>query len=103
MHMPTHTTRPNETLLVEDNPGDIRLTREALSDAKVSNNLMEAMNGVEALSYLRQDILRSYNLHANAYVTKPVDLEQFIKVVKAVEGFWLEIVKLPDGIDFRSA
>jgi CheY-like chemotaxis protein len=137
---------------VEDNPGDVRLTREALRDAKVMNNMMVANDGVQALTYLRQegqyaeatrpdlilldlnlprmngfevldaikvdmklkripvvilttsqaeqDIVRSYDLHANAYVTKPVDLEQFIKVIKAIEDFWLEIVKLPDDIEF---
>ncbi|HEX5840494.1 MAG TPA: response regulator [Anaerolineales bacterium] len=151
--MSNRTTRPIEILLVEDNPGDVRLTREALHDAKVRNNMMVATDGVEALAYLRQegqyagttrpdlilldlnlpringfevldtikedadlkripviilttsqaeqDIVRSYNLYANAYVTKPVDLEQFIRVIKAIEGFWLEIVKLPDGIDFN--
>jgi chemotaxis family two-component system response regulator Rcp1 len=150
--MTNRNTRPIEILLVEDNPGDVRLTREALRDAKVRNNMMVASDGVEALAYLRQegqyagttrpdmilldlnlpringfevldaikedaelkripviilttsqeeqDIIRSYNLYANAYVTKPVDLEQFIDVIKAIEGFWLEIVKLPDGTDF---
>jgi chemotaxis family two-component system response regulator Rcp1 len=150
--MTNRNTRPIEILLVEDNPGDVRLTREALRDAKVRNNMMVASDGVEALAYLRQegqyagttrpdmilldlnlpringfevldaikedaelkripviilttsqeeqDIIRSYNLYANAYVTKPVDLQQFIDVIKAIEGFWLEIVKLPDGTDF---
>lgn len=150
--MSNRNTRPIEILLVEDNPGDVRLTREALHDAKVRNNMMVASDGVEALAYLRQegqyanttrpdmilldlnlprvngfevldvikedadlkripviilttsqaeqDIIRSYDLYANAYVTKPVDLEQFIRVIKAIEGFWLEIVKLPEGTDF---
>jgi len=136
-----------DILLVEDNPGDVRLTQEALLDAKVRNSLHVVHNGVEALAFLRhtgkyaqeqypdlilldlnlpqmsgsevleqikgdeklrripvvvlttsqaeQDILRSYNLHANAYVVKPVDLEQFIVVVKSIESFWLEIVRLP--------
>ena len=149
--MSNRNTRPIEILLVEDNPGDVRLTREALHDAKVRNNMMVASDGVEALAYLRQegqyagttrpdlilldlnlpringfevldaikedgdlkripviilttsqaeqDIIRSYDLYANAYVTKPVDLEQFIRVIKAIEGFWLEIVKLPEGTD----
>ena len=149
--MTNRNTRPIEILLVEDNPGDIRLTREALNDAKVRNNMMVANDGVEALAYLRQegqyagttrpdlilldlnlprmngfevldaikedadlkripviilttsqaeqDIIRSYDLYANAYVTKPMDLEQFIRVIKAIEGFWLEIVKLPEGTD----
>ena len=142
-------SKPIEILLVEDNPGDVRLTRESLYDAKVNNNMMVACDGIDALAYLRregeyaratrpdlilldlnlprmngfevldaikedadlkripvvvlttsqaeQDIIQSYNLYANAYVTKPVDLEQFIKVIKAIEGFWLEIVKLPNG------
>ena len=137
---------PIEILLVEDNPGDVRLTREALKDAKVHNMLHVAMDGVEALAFLRKqgkhaaaplpdlilldlnlpkkngrevlediknddalrhipvvilttsqaerDIAESYRLHANAYVTKPVDLEQFLTVVKSIEQFWLEIVKL---------
>ncbi len=137
---------PIEILLVEDNPGDVRLTKEALKDAKVRNNLHVAMDGVEALAFLRkqgkygaavrpdlilldlnlprkngrevleevkkdsalqhipivilttsqaeQDVLESYRLRANAYVTKPVDLDQFLKVVSSIEEFWLEIVKL---------
>jgi len=137
---------PIEILLVEDNPGDARLTREALRDARVRNNLHVAADGVEALAFLRQqgkhaavakpdlilldlnlpkkdgrevleeikrddqlrhipvvilttsqaerDIIESYRLRANAYVTKPVDLEQFLKVVQSIEHFWLEIVKL---------
>ncbi len=136
-----------EILLVEDNPGDVRLTREALRDGKIVNNLYVAVDGVEALAFLRregkfkdavrpelilldlnlpkkdgrevlaeikadndlkripvviltsseaeQDIIRSYNLHANCYVTKPVDLDQFITVVKSIEHFWLKVVKLP--------
>lgn len=147
--MNTHIARPIEVLLVEDNPGDVRLMKEALKDAKVKNNLYVVSDGEEALSFLRrqenyssysppmpdlimldlnlprkdgrevlqeikndpdlmhipvvivttssaeEDVLKSYNLHANCYVTKPVDLEQFIKVVKAIENFWLTIVKLP--------
>jgi CheY-like chemotaxis protein len=137
---------PIEILLVEDNPGDVRLTREALREAKVHNNVHVAADGVEALAFLRKegshakaprpdlilldlnlpkkggrevleeiksdnglshipvvilttsqaerDILESYRLRANAYVTKPVDLEQFLKVVQSIEQFWLEIVKL---------
>jgi two-component system, chemotaxis family, response regulator Rcp1 len=140
-------TRPVEILLVEDNPGDVRLTREALQEAKVRNNLHVAPDGEAALRYLRregefrdavrpdlilldlnlpgrdgrevleaikavpslrsipvviltssqaeQDICRAYQLHANCYVTKPVDLDQFITVVKSIENFWFTIVKLP--------
>jgi two-component system, chemotaxis family, response regulator Rcp1 len=139
--------RPIEILLVEDNPGDVRLTIEGLREAKVRNNLSVAKDGVEALSFLRregqyadsvrpdlilldlnlprkdgrqvlseikadadlrtipvvvlttsraeQDVLHSYQLQANCYITKPVDLEQFITVVKSIEDFWLTIVTLP--------
>lgn len=138
--------RPIEILLVEDNPGDVRLTKEALKDARMGNNLHITMDGAEALAFLRkqgkhasaprpdlilldlnlpkkngrevleeikreealqhipvvilttsqaeQDVVESYRLRANAYVTKPVDLEQFLKVVSSIERFWLEIVKL---------
>lgn len=140
-------SRPIEVLLVEDNPGDVRLTREALREGKVRNNLYVAEDGIEALAFLRregahteavrpdlilldlnlprmdgrevlevikgdpslrnipvvvltsseaeQDIVRAYDLHANCYVTKPVDLDQFITVVKSIESFWFTIVKLP--------
>ena len=139
--------RPVEILLVEDNPGDVRLTVEALEEAKVRNHLSVVGDGVEALAFLRrqgqyvdaprpdlmlldlnlpkkdgrevlaevkadpdlrripvvvlttseaeQDILKTYNLHANCYITKPVDLDQFIQIVRTIEGFWLTIVKLP--------
>jgi chemotaxis family two-component system response regulator Rcp1 len=141
-------TTPIEILLVEDNPGDVRLTREALRDAKVQNTLHIASDGMEAISFLRrqgkhdnaprpdlilldlnlpkkggrevleeikldpslktipvvvltssaaeEDILRSYELHANCYVTKPVGLEQFMKIVSTIDNFWLAIVKLPN-------
>ncbi len=142
--------QPIEILLVEDNPGDVRLTREAMRDAKMRNTIRIVTDGVEALAFLRregqyadaprpdvilldlnlpkkdgrevlaeiktdpnlrripvvilttseaeEDILKAYDLHANAYVAKPVDLDKFITVVKSIEDFWLEIVKLPpDG------
>lgn len=134
-------------LLVEDNPGDVILTKEALKDGKVRNRMDVAEDGVEAIAYLRkegkyaaasrpdlilldlnlprkngrevlaeikadenlntipvvilttsdadEDVLKAYKLNANCYITKPVDLDQFVKVVKAIEGFWLSIVKLP--------
>lgn len=140
-------SHPIEVLLVEDNPGDVRLTREALRDGKVHNNLSVAPDGVEALAFLRRegkyaeaprpdvilldlnlprkdgrevleeikgdpalrnipvviltsseaerDIAQAYALHANCYVTKPVDLDQFIHVVRSIEDFWFSIVKLP--------
>lgn len=139
--------REVEILLVEDNPGDIDLTIDALAEAKVHNNLSVAKDGVEALAFLHregkyadaprpdlilldwnlplkhgrevldqikteenlrripvcilttsdsdQDILSAYNLHANSYITKPVDIDQFINVVKSIEGFWLTVVKFP--------
>lgn len=132
---------PIEILLVEDNPGDVRLTEEALKDGKVLNNLYVACDGVEAMELLNggfrpdiilldlnlpkkdgmevlaeikndtnlkripvviltssqaeEDILSSYDLHANSYITKPVDLDQFVRVVQSIENFWLSIVKLP--------
>ena len=139
--------QPVEILLVEDNPGDARLTQEALRDGKVYNKLSVVPDGVEAMAYLRregryagarqpdlilldlnlpkkdgrevlqeikaderlrripvvvltssnaeQDVLKSYGLHANCYVTKPVDLDQFMGAVKAIENFWLTVVTLP--------
>lgn len=139
--------KPIDILLVEDNPGDVDLTREAFEDAKVANNLFVAEDGEEAITFLKkegkyqdtptpdvilldlnlpkksghevlefiknsdglkcipviiltsseadEDILNSYNLHANSFITKPVDLEKFLDVVKTVEDFWLRIVKLP--------
>jgi len=139
--------RPVQILLVEDNPGDVGLTIEALKEATVLNKLTVVKDGIEALSLLRrqgqhahaarpdlilldlnlpkkdgrevlaeikaddnlkripvivlttsqneQDVVKSYNLHANCYITKPLDLDQFIKVVKSIEDFWLGIVVLP--------
>lgn len=138
---------PIEILLVEDNPGDVRLTQEVLKEGKVHNKLSIVENGVQALNFLRkeqefndaptpdlilldlnlpkkdgrevlmeikedpelkkipvvvlttsqaeEDILKVYDLNANCYVSKPVDLGQFINVVKSIEDFWLSIVKLP--------
>ena len=139
--------RAIEILLVEDNVGDVRLTREALRDGKARSNLSVVSDGVEALAFLRregdhhdaprpelilldlnlprkdgrqvlaeiksdptlkmipvvilttsaaeEDVLRSYDLHANAYIKKPVDFDQFLRVVQAVEEFWLTLVTLP--------
>lgn len=143
--MPT-ASEPIEILLVEDSAPDVRLTIEALKDARVRNHLTVVNDGVEALALLRregqyreairpdlilldlnlprkdgrevldeiknddtlchipivvlttsqaeQDIIRSYRLRANAYVTKPVDLDQFLSAVRSIEQFWLEVVKL---------
>jgi len=149
MNDATKASAPVEILLVEDNPGDVRLTREALKEGKVYSNLHWAKDGVEALEFLRhqgrfadvprpdiilldlnlpkkdgrevlseikndenlkripvvilttskaeEDVLRSYQLHANCYVTKPVDLEKFIVVVQSIDMFWLTVVTLPNG------
>jgi CheY-like chemotaxis protein len=137
---------PVEVLLVEDNPGDVRLTQEALRDARVRNRLHVASDGVAAMAFLRRlppyedapvpdlilldlnlpkksglevleqvkaddrlqcipivilttsqaerDVVQGYRLRANAYVTKPLDFDQFLRVVGSIERFWLEIVKL---------
>jgi CheY-like chemotaxis protein len=145
--------RPVEILLVEDNPGDIRLTKEAMKEAKIVNNLNVVEDGVEALAYLRkkrkfknanrpdlilldinlpkkngrevlaeikqdknlkqipvviltvskaeEDIIKTYELHANCFITKPVNMDRFIKVVKSIEDFWFSIVKLPPNKNFH--
>ena len=139
--------RPVEVLLVEDNPGDVRLTQEALKEGRVMVNLTVAIDGVQAMEILNrqgpyqdkprpdlilldlnlpkkngrevlleikadselrripvivmttskaeQDIYRAYNLNANCYITKPVDLDEFLHVVRSIEDFWLTIVTLP--------
>jgi two-component system, chemotaxis family, response regulator Rcp1 len=136
-----------EILLVEDNPGDVRLTQEALKDAKLINHLHVVQDGVEAMEFLRrqgtyqdaprpdlilldlnlprkdgrevltevkaderlkripivvltssqseEDLLKAYGLHANCYVTKPVDFDRFTEVVRSIEDFWFGIVRLP--------
>jgi CheY-like chemotaxis protein len=138
---------PIEVLLVEDDPGDVLMTREAFEDYKVRNNLAVVTDGAEALAYMRregqyadvtrpdlvlldlnlprrdgrevlaeikndpelrqipvvvlttsqadEDVLRSYQLHANAYVTKPVDFDRFISVVRRIDEFFVSVVKLP--------
>ncbi len=138
---------PIRILLVEDNPGDVRLTVESLNQSKIRNSMNVVEDGMEAMAFLRregkyadvprpdlvlldlnlpkkdgrevleeiktddelkripvvvlttsqaeEDILRAYGLNANCYITKPVDLEQFVKVVNSIEEFWLSIVKLP--------
>jgi CheY-like chemotaxis protein len=139
--------RPIEILLVEDNPGDVRLLQETLKECRAPNNLVPVGDGLAAVAYVRaegeyhgvarpdlilldlnlpkkhghevleevkrdvelrripvivlttsradKDILRSYDLHANCYITKPLGLDQFNQIVRAIEGFWLEIVSLP--------
>jgi chemotaxis family two-component system response regulator Rcp1 len=138
---------PIEILLVEDNPGDVRLTAEDLKEGKVANQISVAVDGIDAMAFLRRegkyadaprpdlilldlnlpkkngrevlaeikadsnlkhipvvvlttsqaekDIILTYNLHANCYITKPVDFGQFIDVVKSIEDFWFTVVKLP--------
>jgi CheY-like chemotaxis protein len=147
MTIPTYDERAINILLIEDNPGDARLTLEAFRDAKVRNDIRVVADGVEAMAFLHRedkyanaprpdlilldlnlprkdgrqvleeikcderlrripvailttsradnDILASYNLHANCYITKPVDFDDFIRVVRGIEEFWLSIVKLP--------
>ncbi|MBN2103910.1 response regulator [bacterium] len=140
--------KPIDILLIEDNPGDVRLTQEAFKGGKVRNNLYVVSDGIEALDFLHrrnqfadvplpdlilldlnlpkkdgrevleeikaeinlrripvvilttskadEDILRTYDLHANCYIPKPVDLDEFMTVVRSIENFWLTIVKLPN-------
>jgi CheY-like chemotaxis protein len=147
VNAPQETVAPIEVLLVEDDPGDILMTREAFEEHKVHNRLTVVSDGVEALAYLRregsyaeavrpdlvlldlnlprrdgrevlaeikkdkdlhhipvvvlttsqadEDILCSYQLHANAYVTKPVDFDRFISVVRQIDDFFVTVVKLP--------
>ena len=142
-------SRVVDVLLVEDDEGDVLMTREAFEYYKIQNRLHVVSDGEQAMQFLRregqyanaprphlilldlnlpkkdgrevlaeikddeklkripvvvlttsqneQDVLKTYNLHANCYVTKPVDLEQFITVVKSIEDFWLGIVVLPKG------
>lgn len=147
MNSMENSTRSIEILLVEDNPGDARLTIEAMRDAKVRNRMHVVEDGVEAMEFLRrqgrfgdaprpdlilldlnlprkdgravlaevkadpdlkripvvvlttsraeEDVLHAYNLHANCYVTKPVDLAQFMKIVALIDEFWVNVVTLP--------
>ena len=145
--MTPHTSRPIQILLVEDSPSDVKLTFEALKQAKVANLVSHVEDGVQAMEFVRrqgqysqsprpdlilldlnlprkdgrevlkelkedpslrsipvvvlttskaeQDVLRSYQLHANCYVTKPVNFERFLEVVQSIENFWLTVVALP--------
>ncbi len=138
---------PAQLLLVEDNPGDVRLTKEAFKQGRIENDLHTVSDGSEALAFLKrrgeyedaprpdlvlldlnlprtdgeevleqlkddpklrsipvivltssraeEDIARSYELHANAYLTKPVDPDEFIETVRAFEKFWFSVVRLP--------
>ena len=145
--------KPVEILLVEDNPGDVELTREAFKQSKINNNIHVAKDGEQALDFLRkqgtftgvttpdivlldlnlpkkdgrhvleevkqdealrripvvimtsskseQDVVKTYDLHANSYLIKPVNLEKFAEVVEAIENFWFTIVVLPDNAEPR--
>jgi CheY-like chemotaxis protein len=145
--MTVQPTRQVEVLLVEDDPGDVLMTREAFEDYKVANQLHVVQDGADAMAFLRregdyagaprpdlvlldlnlprmdgrevlqaikgdaelasipvvvlttseaeEDVLRSYSLHANAYVTKPVDFERFIEVVRQIDDFFVTVVRLP--------
>ena len=150
MTKPKKSMRAIEILLVEDSPSDVRLTREALKQAKVLNTLHVMKDGAEAMDFLHrkgkhkgsprpdiilldlnlpkkdgrevlaeikadpdlkrvpvvilttskaeEDIVRSYELHANAYITKPVDLARFLEGIKSLEQFWLAVVTLPPNV-----
>lgn len=141
------TIKPIDILLVDDNPGDVRLTLESMAECKIKNKISIANDGIEAMAFLRQqgiyakaprpdlilldlnmprkngletladiktdiklkhipvvvltisdadqDILETYQHHANCYIIKPLDLDRFVKVIKSIEDFWLSIVKLP--------
>jgi CheY-like chemotaxis protein len=143
------TSRSIEILLVEDNPGDVNLTRIALADREINVNLSVVTDGVEAIDFLKrqglyaqavhpdlilldwnlprkdgrevlieikaderlqripvvvlttsqaeEDILRAYDLHANCYITKPLDFNQFVHIIQSIEDFWFTIVQLPPG------
>ncbi|RZH66363.1 response regulator [Natrinema altunense] len=138
---------PAQILLVEDNPGDVRLTKEAFKQGRIENDLYVVSDGTEALDFLgrqgpyadvprpdlilldlnlpgkdgeevleelkadpalrsipvivltssraEEDVVKSYELHANAYLTKPVDPDEFIETVRAFEKFWFSVVRLP--------
>jgi two-component system, chemotaxis family, response regulator Rcp1 len=152
--MNARAAHPIEILLVEDSPGDIRLTQEILKGGKICNHLSVVEDGVQAIDFLNrtmpytnapqpdlilldlnlpkrdgrevlalikadrklrripviilttsradEDITRAYDLHANCYIAKPIDLDQFIRVIKSIEEFWLTIVKLPSDVKLPS-
>lgn len=87
--------RPDLVLLDLNLP--IKDGREVLAEIKADPNLKRIPVVILTTSKAEEDILKSYNLHANCYITKPVDLEQFVTVVRYIEDFWLAIVKLPNG------
>ena len=84
-----------EILLVEDNEGDIRLTREALKEGRIRNRLNVVPVVVLTSSRADEDLLKAYDSHANCYISKPVGFEDFMQVIRSIENFWLTIVVLP--------
>jgi len=89
----TNATRPDLILLDLNLPG--KDGREVLKEVKVDDDLKKIPVVVLTTSKAEEDILKSYDLHANSYITKPVDFNQFMNVIKSIESFWLEVVKLP--------
>jgi two-component system, chemotaxis family, response regulator Rcp1 len=93
-----HANAPRPDLILLDLNLPKKDGREVLAEVKVDDDLKRIPIVILTVSKDEVDILKSYNLHANCYITKPIDLEQFMKVVKSIEDFWLTIVKLPDGV-----
>jgi chemotaxis family two-component system response regulator Rcp1 len=89
---------PNVDLILLDLNLPRKDGREVLAEVKADDNLKRIPVVVMTTSKAEEDILRSYNLHANCYVVKPIDFDKFIKVVKAIEDFWVSIVTLPKGV-----
>lgn len=92
-------TSPKPDLIILDLNLPKKDGREVLSEIKNDEKLKHIPIVIMTISQAEEDILRSYNLHANCYITKPIDLNQFIKVVKSIEDFWFSIVKLPPKDD----
>jgi CheY-like chemotaxis protein len=92
-----HTDAPRPDLILLDLNLPRKDGRAVLEEVKTDENLKRIPVVILTTSSDEQDILRSYNLHANCYITKPIDLTQFLKVVQSIEDFWLTIVKLPNG------
>jgi chemotaxis family two-component system response regulator Rcp1 len=92
-----HADAPRPDLILLDLNLPRKDGRAVLEEVKTDENLKRIPVVILTTSSDEQDILRSYNLHANCYITKPIDLNQFLKVVKSIEDFWLTIVKLPNG------
>jgi len=91
----TYKTAPIPDLIILDLNLPRKDGREVLAEIKMDEELKHIPVVIMTISQAEEDILKSYNLHANCYITKPIDLNQFIKVVKSIEDFWFSIVKLP--------